>query len=46
MNKTYYLFAAYTVTWIIHIAYLGTIVRRYSHLKREIEELKKPGVSS
>ena len=46
MNKTYYLVAAYAVTWIIHITYLGTIVRRYSRLKREIEELKKPGVSS
>ena len=41
-----YLFAAYAVTWIIHITYLGTIVRRYSRLKREIEELKKPGVRS
>src|SRR5208282_5036218 len=46
MNKTYYLVAAYAVTWIIHITYLGTIVRRYSRLKREIEELKKPGVRS
>lgn len=36
-----YLFAAYTATWVIHIAYLTTIVRRYSRLKREIEELKK-----
>lgn len=36
-----YLFAAYAATWIIHIAYLTTIVRRYSRLKREIEELKK-----
>jgi CcmD family protein len=36
-----YLFAAYTATWIIHIAYLGTIVGRYSRLKREI----KPGPS-
>jgi len=38
-----YLFAAYAVTWIIHSAYLGTIVSRYSRLKREIEQLKKPG---
>jgi CcmD family protein len=41
-----YLFAAYAITWIIHIAYLSTIVSRYSRLKREIEELKKPGVRS
>jgi CcmD family protein len=36
-----YLFAAYAATWIIHIAYLGTIVSRYAKLKREISELKK-----
>jgi CcmD family protein len=46
MNGNGYLFAAYAATWIIHIAYLGTIVSRYSRLKREIEtenpeELKK-----
>jgi hypothetical protein len=27
MKGNPYLFAAYAVTWIIHIAYLGTIVR-------------------
>jgi CcmD family protein len=43
MSGNPYLFAAYAVTWIIHIAYLGTIVAGYSRLKREIEELKKPG---
>jgi len=36
-----YLFAAYAVTWIIHIVYLSTIVSRYARLKREIDELKK-----
>ncbi len=46
MNKTYYLFAAYAVTWIIHIAYLGTIVRRYQRLQGEIKDLKKPGLRS
>jgi len=45
-NGVPYLFAAYTATWIVHIVYLGTIVSRYSRLKREIEELKKPGVRS
>ncbi len=43
MSGNPYLFAAYAVTWIIHIAYLATIVRRYARLQREIEELKKPG---
>ena len=46
MNGHPYLFAAYAVTWIIHIAYLGTIVRRYKRLRGEIEQLKKPGVRS
>jgi CcmD family protein len=36
-----YLYAAYTVTWVIHVTYLGTLVRRYSKLRREIAELKK-----
>ena len=43
MSNNGYLFAAYAATWIIHIAYLATIVRRYARLQREIEELKKPG---
>jgi CcmD family protein len=39
MNR--YLLAAYAATWIIHIAYLSTLVSRYTKLKREIDELKK-----
>jgi CcmD family protein len=46
MKGNGYLFAAYAITWVIHIFYLGTIVSRYSRLKVEIEELKKPGVRS
>ena len=46
MRGNGYLFAAYAITWIIHIVYLGTIVTRYLRLQREIEELKKPGVGS
>jgi len=41
MSGNPYLFAAYVVTWVIHITYLSTIVRRYARLKREIERLKK-----
>ena len=36
-----FLYAAYAATWIIHITYLGILVRRYQRLRREIEELKK-----
>ena len=35
-----YLYAAYLATWAIHIAYLGTVARRYSRLRDEIAELK------
>ena len=35
-----YLYAAYVATWVIHIAYLGTLLRRYTRLRSEIEELK------
>jgi CcmD family protein len=36
-----FLYAAYTVTWTIHIVYLGILVRRYSRLRKEVDELKK-----
>ena len=46
MRGSGYLFAAYAITWIIHVVYLGTIVSRYSRLKGEIENLKRPGLRS
>jgi CcmD family protein len=36
-----YLYVAYAATWLIHIAYLATVVRRYSRLKKEMEQLGK-----
>lgn len=36
-----YLYVAYAATWAIHIAYLATVVRRYSRLKQEVDELNK-----
>jgi CcmD family protein len=41
MSGNGYLFAAYAATWIIHLAYLRTIVARYAGLKREIDSLQK-----
>ncbi len=35
-----YLYAAYIATWTIHIAYLGTLLRRYTRLRNEIAEFK------
>jgi CcmD family protein len=36
-----FLYAAYAATWTIHITYLATVVRRYSRLKQEIDELNR-----
>jgi hypothetical protein len=36
-----FLYTAYAATWIIHITYLGILVRRYQRLNKEIEELRK-----
>jgi hypothetical protein len=36
-----FLYAAYTATWIIHIAYLGILLQRYRRLRNEIRELKQ-----
>jgi CcmD family protein len=41
MNGLKFLFAAYLATWLIHGVYLGTIVRRFSRLRRELKELGK-----
>ncbi len=36
-----FLYTAYAATWAIHIVYLVTLVRRYSRLKEEVDELNK-----
>jgi hypothetical protein len=36
-----YLYAAITVTWVIHIAYLGYLTRRFARLRDEAAELQK-----
>ena len=36
-----FLSLAYAATWIIHIAYLTLLVRRYQRLRDEIQEMKK-----
>jgi CcmD family protein len=40
MNTKYYLYAAYTATWIIHLTYLGILARRYARLRQEIKGFK------
>jgi CcmD family protein len=41
MNAVKFLFAAYIATWVIHTFYLGTLVTRFSKLRRELKELGK-----
>ncbi len=36
-----FLYTAFAATWIIHIIYLGTLVRRYSRLRDELREINK-----
>jgi hypothetical protein len=37
-SRMSYLYAAYIATWAIHVAYLGTLLRRYIRLRNEIAE--------
>jgi CcmD family protein len=41
MNSVRFLYAAYIATWTIHLFYIGTLVRRFSRLRREMKELGK-----
>jgi CcmD family protein len=36
-----FLYAAYTVTWLIHCLYIGSLVRRYSRVRRQMKDLGK-----
>jgi CcmD family protein len=41
MNAIKFLFAAYIATWVIHGVYLGSLVRRFGRLRRELKEVGK-----
>ena len=41
MNATKFLFAAYIAVWVIHVFYIGTLVRRFSSLRQQMKELGK-----
>jgi CcmD family protein len=41
MNSIKFLYAAYAATWLIHVFYLSTVVRRYRRLRRERLELDR-----
>jgi CcmD family protein len=36
-----FLYAAYAATWVIHIAYLALLSRRYRRLRDEMQEFGK-----
>ena len=41
MNAIKFLYAAYIATWLIHAFYLGTLVRRFKRLHRQLKEVGK-----
>jgi len=41
MNAVKFLIAAYIATWVIHGVYIGSLVQRFSRLRRESKELGK-----
>ena len=45
MNSIKFLYAAYAATWLIHVFYLGTIVRRFRKLRREVSDLHASSMS-
>lgn len=38
MNTIKFLFAAYIATWVIHGAYLASLVRRFGRLRQQMKE--------
>ena len=41
MNAVKFLYAAYIATWLIHLVYLGSLVRRYRRLRERLKDLGK-----
>jgi CcmD family protein len=41
MNSIKFLWAAYIATWLINGFYLGSIARRYGHLRQRMKDLGK-----
>ena len=36
-----FLYLAYGATWVIHLVYLGTLLQRYSRLRKDLEDLRR-----
>jgi CcmD family protein len=41
MNAVKFLIAAYIATWVIHVFYITTLVRRFSKLRQQLLEIGK-----
>jgi CcmD family protein len=41
MNAVKFLIAAYVATWVIHGTYIGSLVRRFGRLRRELKDVGK-----
>jgi CcmD family protein len=41
MNAVKFLYAAYIATWVIHLLYIGSLVRRHSALRQRMRDLAK-----
>jgi CcmD family protein len=41
VNSIKFLYAAYIATWVIHGLYIGSLVRRYARLRRQMKDLRK-----
>jgi len=41
MNAVKFLIAAYIATWVIHGAYMASLVRRFGRFRRELKDVGK-----
>jgi CcmD family protein len=41
VNNNAYLYAAYIVVWVVHLAYACSLVSRGKRMKREMRELNR-----
>lgn len=41
MNATKFLIAAYIATWVIHGAYIASLMQRFRRVRQKLKELEK-----
>lgn len=40
-SATHFLYAAYVAVWVIHFAYIGTLVRRFARVRERQRQSEK-----